>query len=710
MGRTILVVEDDRDFASQLTSMLEFDGFAVIAAATGPEALRAFADELIDLVLIDVMLPESHGLTVVGQLRHLPGGADVPVLVMSAVYGPGDLSDRDLLQLGVLQYLSKPFSLLELGRQVAALLAQPDGGRAAVRALQLRAGGSGDAGGLDIVTDSMTAVPDFLAEALASIDDDDDGGLVVEDGFDGFDGDDGLDHPDAADADDDEFDDAVVDVEYPEGADDAVVDVEDPLDDDEDDPAATTGFFLVAEPGEITHPPPPDPARDVPFEPAAADEIIIEDEAPPPPSGAEDGDEDEDDAAVVLGVDGADVSGAAEAAWAGAPSGHESDEAEVRWAEGDEDGGEALSSFEIDVEMERSGLFAVAEEEEEAPVVDARTLLRFVGGQPALPRGVATALLAAWRSGGTGRLSGQGERAPEHIVFEDGTAVWASAEPFEDGLPAWLVREGRLTAEQASRFVALRRARGWAVPRILRAIGRFEDDAVDDLLRAWVADRVAGSVAWTGSVVWEAGGGWLAEENERPVDLVQAVWLAVGRLRLGRVELDLAHLEGRTVSRGPDALRVLMRLPETSELVRLQAALAGPVAWTDLLPRAPEARDLALRILWVLDAAGVLDVAEEDPAEQVEAAAPETAASPAELRVRADWAAKRFQGPFEFLELPDVVDTQGVRAAYAALSKRWRLEPNVPLAHPESAEQAHALQKILRSAFQAALADLQDAD
>jgi CheY-like chemotaxis protein len=656
MGRSILVVEDDRDFALQLVSMFEFQGLDVATAATGPDALRMFSEQPADLVLVDVMLPESHGLTVIDTLRSLPGGGDVPVIMMSAVYGPGDLSERDLDRLGVLEYLSKPFSLMDLGRRATALLGRPDGGRAAVRVMRENARGDADPGGVDMVTDSMTAIPDFVADALADLTDDGEGD--EEPDFGSPFGSDTDDSEIVIDDDDEEFElDADAsggsDVDFATGSMAAL------SDEDLDDGPTVSGFHLIAD-----EEPEPSPPRAAP--PAAPRP------APPPapPSAGPMGD------------------------------------------------------FEIEVDMGRSGSFAPvgSDGDIEAPKGDPVVLVRMMAGQDALPHRVVSALAAAHLSGAAGRLRVKTATESRDLYLLNGYPVWATTEPFEDGLPAWLVREQRVTGAEGGKIVNLHRKRNWAVPRIMGALQRFRPEEVDELLQAWVTDQTAALLNCKGRMSWEPGDDWASDVSVYEVNPVRALWPSVLTIRLGRIELDLAHRERQTLARTPDALRLLDRLPATSALNRLQAALAQPTEWGDLLPTDVDKREESLRLLWLLDAAGCLtddegaDRGVESPRSGIETRRiPRSAvknlnldASDEELRIQADWLAKMGQDAYEFLELPPVVDAQAVRVAYSRQSTLWRLDANATLANADTARKAKELQSKLRSSFQAVLSEVQD--
>ncbi len=135
MTHHILIVEDDRHFATQLRELFDYHGLETSVATTGAEGIEAFQDRGADFVLIDVMLPGVHGLRVLAQIRSLPSGADVPAILMSAVYQKESMFAADLKRLGAHGFLAKPFSVIDLGRKVNAILAEPEGGRASVRML-----------------------------------------------------------------------------------------------------------------------------------------------------------------------------------------------------------------------------------------------------------------------------------------------------------------------------------------------------------------------------------------------------------------------------------------------------------------------------------------------------------------------------------------------------------------------------------------------
>jgi DNA-binding response OmpR family regulator len=114
---TILLVDDEDSVQKLLTFPLERDGFRVVQARDGEQALRMFGDERIDLVVLDLMLPKVDGLEVCKRLR---ADSNVPIIMLTA---RGEELDKVLgLELGADDYITKPFSIREFRSRVRALL------------------------------------------------------------------------------------------------------------------------------------------------------------------------------------------------------------------------------------------------------------------------------------------------------------------------------------------------------------------------------------------------------------------------------------------------------------------------------------------------------------------------------------------------------------------------------------------------------------
>jgi DNA-binding response OmpR family regulator len=114
---TILLVDDEDSIQTLLTFPLERDGYRVVQARDGEEALRRFGEEDVDLVVLDVMLPRLDGLEVCKRLRSQ---SNVPIIMLTA---RGEELDKVLgLELGADDYITKPFSIREFRSRVRALL------------------------------------------------------------------------------------------------------------------------------------------------------------------------------------------------------------------------------------------------------------------------------------------------------------------------------------------------------------------------------------------------------------------------------------------------------------------------------------------------------------------------------------------------------------------------------------------------------------
>jgi DNA-binding response OmpR family regulator len=114
---TILLVDDEDSVQKLLTYPLERDGFRVVSARDGEEALARFAEERVDLVVLDIMLPKLDGLEVCKRLR---AESSVPIIMLTA---RDDEFDTVLgLELGADDYITKPFSIREFRSRVRALL------------------------------------------------------------------------------------------------------------------------------------------------------------------------------------------------------------------------------------------------------------------------------------------------------------------------------------------------------------------------------------------------------------------------------------------------------------------------------------------------------------------------------------------------------------------------------------------------------------
>lgn len=115
---SILLVEDEENLQEALKLNLEMEGYEVSSAYDGPAALKALQNEYFDLVILDIMLPEIDGISVLESLRLQHN--TMPVLILSA---KNNSADKVLgLKKGADDYLTKPFNLEELLLRVQKLI------------------------------------------------------------------------------------------------------------------------------------------------------------------------------------------------------------------------------------------------------------------------------------------------------------------------------------------------------------------------------------------------------------------------------------------------------------------------------------------------------------------------------------------------------------------------------------------------------------
>ena len=114
----ILLVDDEQPIQTLLSFPLQRDGYEVVHAADGREALARFSEQIFDLVVLDVMLPRMDGLEVCRRLRAK--GETVPIIMLTA---KSEEIDKVLgLELGADDYITKPFSMREFRSRVKAAL------------------------------------------------------------------------------------------------------------------------------------------------------------------------------------------------------------------------------------------------------------------------------------------------------------------------------------------------------------------------------------------------------------------------------------------------------------------------------------------------------------------------------------------------------------------------------------------------------------
>jgi DNA-binding response OmpR family regulator len=137
----ILLVDDEQSIQTLLSYPLRKDGYDVVRATDGRDALDRFAEQAFDLVVLDVMLPQLDGLEVCRRLR---ARSSVPIIMLTA---KSEEIDKVLgLELGADDYITKPFSMREFRSRVKAALrraemapsAEPGDGEPALEVRDLR--------------------------------------------------------------------------------------------------------------------------------------------------------------------------------------------------------------------------------------------------------------------------------------------------------------------------------------------------------------------------------------------------------------------------------------------------------------------------------------------------------------------------------------------------------------------------------------------
>jgi len=116
----ILVVDDDQDTVAILARHLEREGFVPIEANSGAQCLKMVHENEVDVILLDLMMPEMDGFQVVKALRGDPVTAEIPIIMITA---RDDLDARaEGMRLGVSDFLAKPVFRRQLASRVRAQL------------------------------------------------------------------------------------------------------------------------------------------------------------------------------------------------------------------------------------------------------------------------------------------------------------------------------------------------------------------------------------------------------------------------------------------------------------------------------------------------------------------------------------------------------------------------------------------------------------
>jgi PleD family two-component response regulator len=117
---TVMIVDDDPAAVLILAHHLQYEGFTAVKASSGAECLRMVHESTIDLILLDLMMPEMDGFAVCLALKDNPQTARIPIIMVTA---RDDLAARaEAKRLGVIDFLAKPIFRRQLGNRLRTQL------------------------------------------------------------------------------------------------------------------------------------------------------------------------------------------------------------------------------------------------------------------------------------------------------------------------------------------------------------------------------------------------------------------------------------------------------------------------------------------------------------------------------------------------------------------------------------------------------------
>lgn len=122
MNKTVLIADDEKNILISLEFLMKREGYRVVVANDGQEAIDAIQRENPDLVLLDVMMPKKTGLDVCQEIRANPTFNDMPILMLTAKGRDTDIAKG--MAMGANDYVVKPFSTRELAVKVRNMLGE----------------------------------------------------------------------------------------------------------------------------------------------------------------------------------------------------------------------------------------------------------------------------------------------------------------------------------------------------------------------------------------------------------------------------------------------------------------------------------------------------------------------------------------------------------------------------------------------------------
>jgi len=120
MPKKILIVDDEPSIIVPVQFLMEQNGYDVMVAFSGEEAMEIIADKKVDLILLDIMLPVIDGFEVCQRVRENPQWNKIKIILLTAL--GSDANVEKGLALGADAYITKPFSNVDIVEQVKELL------------------------------------------------------------------------------------------------------------------------------------------------------------------------------------------------------------------------------------------------------------------------------------------------------------------------------------------------------------------------------------------------------------------------------------------------------------------------------------------------------------------------------------------------------------------------------------------------------------
>ncbi|MBN1822716.1 MAG: response regulator [Endomicrobiales bacterium] len=124
--KRILVADDDKNIQDTLENILKLEGYEVLTATTGEETIKKLKDEHLDLLILDLMMPEMDGASVSYDLKTRITAKKIPIIYISGMIA-GDLAKNPAEGKENAVYLSKPFEIEKMLEIVARLTGETKG-------------------------------------------------------------------------------------------------------------------------------------------------------------------------------------------------------------------------------------------------------------------------------------------------------------------------------------------------------------------------------------------------------------------------------------------------------------------------------------------------------------------------------------------------------------------------------------------------------